>query len=126
MNSLEIRMPGGRRYPMKRSFVVAIALLCLPAMALGQTRQTRFWNLTDYTISDFSLARAGSTNWGPNQCKNDRDGTVSPNERLRITDTEPGTYDARIKDTDGRLCYARNVKVEAGEIFSIEEKDLAD
>jgi hypothetical protein len=30
---------------------------------------------------------------GPNQCKNDRDGTVSPNERLRITDTAPGIYD---------------------------------
>jgi hypothetical protein len=40
----------------------------------------------------------------------DRDGTVSLNERLRITDTTPGTYDARLKDTTGRVCFARNLK----------------
>jgi hypothetical protein len=33
-------------------------------------------------------------------------------------------YDARLKDVSGRSCLVRNVKVEAGEIFSIEEKEL--
>jgi hypothetical protein len=29
-----------------------------------------------------------------------------------------------LKDTTGRACLVRNIKIEAGEIFSIEEKDL--
>ena len=87
-------------------------------------RPTRFWNLTRHTISEFYLAPAGTTNWGPNQCKNDKDGTVDPDERLRITGVRPGTYDAKLKDVSGRTCMVRNVKVEAGEIFSIEDKDL--
>ena len=81
--------------------------------------------MTPFILSEFNLAPAGTTNWGPNQCKNDRDGTVSPNERLRITDTTPGIYDARLKDTTGRVCFARNLNVQTGEIFSIEERDLA-
>ena len=84
----------------------------------------RFWNLTPFTIAEFYLAPAGTNNWGANQCKNDRDGTVDANERLRITDTPPGMYDARFKDVRGRVCLARNLKLEAGEIFSIEERDL--
>jgi hypothetical protein len=111
---------------MFKIIVAAIALLGMSSFAFGQGRQqpTRFWNLTPFTLSEFNLAPAGTTNWGPNQCKNDRDGTVSPNERLRITETAPGSYDARLKDTTGRVCFARNLKVEANEIFSIEERDL--
>jgi len=84
----------------------------------------RFWNLTLHTITEFYLAPAGSTNWGPNQCKNDRDGTVDSDERLRITDTPPGVYDAKLVDTTKRTCIVRNLKLEPGEIFSIEEKEL--
>ena len=89
-----------------------------------QQKPTRFWNLTRHTISELSLAPAGTTNFGPNQCKNDKDGTVDPDERLRVTGVAPGMYDAKLKDTSGRSCLVRNVKVEAGEIFSIEEKEL--
>ena len=49
---------------------------------------------------------------------------MDSDERLRITDTSAGTYDARLVDVTGRACLVRNIKVEAGEIFSIEEKDL--
>jgi hypothetical protein len=92
--------------------------------ALSADRPTRFWNLTYHTISEFYLAPAGTNSWGDNQCKNDRDGTVDSDERLRITNTSPGLYDARIKDVTGRVCLVRNIRVEAGETFSIEEKDL--
>ncbi|WP_237180115.1 hypothetical protein [Rhodoplanes sp. Z2-YC6860] len=104
-----------------------IALLWLAGMAAAdaqQQRPTRFWNLTRHTISELSLAPAGSTDFGPNQCKNDKDGTVDPDERLRITGVPPGTYDVRLKDVSGRQCLVRGVKVEAGENFSIEEKEL--
>src|SRR5262245_52730895 len=79
----------------KTALKTALALSTLAAtftVALAAERPMRFWNLTRHTISEFYLAPAGTTNWGANQCKNDRDGTVDSDERLRITDTPPGRY----------------------------------
>ena len=109
---------------MQRTIILVCALIVLPSLAWAEGRPTRFWNLTRHTISELYLAPTGTTNWGPNQCKNDKDGTVDPDERLRITDIAPGSYDAKLKDVSGRSCLVRNIKVEAGEIFSIEEKEL--
>ena len=109
---------------MLRVAVVAFALLATGSIGLSAERPMRFWNLTRHTISEFYLAPAGTTNWGANQCKNDKDGTVDSDERLRITDTRPGTYDAKLTDVSGRVCIVRNIKIELGEIFSIEEKEL--
>ena len=103
--------------------LLTLSLTSSLAMA-QQQRPTRFWNLTLHSIKEFYLAPAGTTNWGINQCKNDKDGVVDSDERLRVTDTSAGTYDARLVDVTGRACMVRNIKVEAGEIFSIEEKDL--
>lgn len=94
--------------------------------ALAAERPLRFWNLTRHTISEFRLAPAGTANWGEDQCKNDRDGTVNSDERLRITGIAPGAYDARLKDVSGRVCVVRAINIKAGDIFSIEEKDLTD
>jgi hypothetical protein len=109
----------------KAAFAV-LALIITTASAFAAERPTRFWNLTRHTISEFQLAPAGTTKWGENQCKNDKDGTVDSDERLRITGIEPGRYDARLKDVSGRVCFARNIDIKAGDIFSIEERDLAD
>jgi hypothetical protein len=103
-----------------------LAFIATVASALSAERPTRFWNLTLHTISEFQLAPAGTTRWGENQCKNDKDGTVDSDERLRITGIGPGRYDARIKDVTGRVCFARNIDIKAGDIFSIEERDLID
>jgi hypothetical protein len=109
---------------MKTPVHILLALIATVSTALAADRPIRFWNLTHHTISEFRLAPAGTTKWGDNQTKNDKDGTVDFDERLRITATAPGLYDARLKDTSGRTCLVRNIKVEAGEIFSIEERDL--
>jgi len=109
---------------MQKIVCTILALAAGSSLALAQNRPTRFWNLTRHTISEFYLAPAGSTDWGANQCKNDKDGTVDSDERLRITGVAPGVYDAKLRDVSGRSCVVRNVKVETGEIFSIEEKDL--
>jgi hypothetical protein len=66
----------------------------------------------------------GHLELGSDQCKNDRDGTVDADERLRITDVPPGIYDAKFIDVTGRSCIVRNIKVETGAIFWIEERDL--
>src|SRR5262249_31570763 len=113
-----------RKARMPRIALVALALIATSSATFAQSRPTRFWNLTRYTISEFYLAPAGSGNFGPNQCKNDKDGTVDHDERLRITGVESGSYDAKLTDVSGRTCLIRNIKVEVGQIFSIEEKEL--
>jgi hypothetical protein len=109
---------------MHRLALLVLALGVTSSVACAAERPMRFWNLTRHTISEFYLAAPGTTKWGANQCKNDKDGTVDSDERLRISDTAPGIYDAKLADVSGRVCIVRNVKLEAGEIFSIEEKDL--
>jgi hypothetical protein len=111
---------------MHRALLVVLALIATVATAFAAERPTRFWNLTHNTISEFQLAPAGTTKWGENQCKNDKDGTVDFDERLRITGVESGPYDARIRDTSGRVCFARNINIRAGDVFSLEERDLVD
>jgi hypothetical protein len=101
-----------------------VVLAALSSAVWAQGRPPRFWNLTGETIREFYLAPAGTTAWGPNQCKNDRDGTVDPDERLNITGVQPGTYDAKFTDIKGRTCEVHGVEVKAGEIFSLEERDL--
>ena len=104
--------------------IVIIALTVMATVAVAENRPTRFWNLTRNTIAEFRLAPAGTSDWGPNQCKNDKDGTVESDERLRITDVRSGSYDVKLTDVSGRRCIVRSIRIEAGAIFSIEEKDL--
>jgi len=109
---------------MRRIAFWSLGLTLLSSVALAQDRPTRFWNLTQGRISEFYLAAAGTTDWGPNQAKNDKDGVVDPDERLRITGIKSGSYDVKLKDLDGRTCMLHGIKVEVGQIFSIDEKDL--
>src|ERR1700689_1427527 len=111
---------------MIRPIFAALAFIVAVTGAYAAERPMRFWNLTLHTISEFQLAPAGSGAWGENQCKNDKDGTVDSDERLRITGISPGLYDARLKDVSGRVCYVHNIDIKAGDIFSLEEKDLTD
>jgi hypothetical protein len=109
---------------LSRTILLVVAIAAVASSAAAQNRPTRFWNLTRNTISEFYLAAAGTSNWGPNQCKNDKDGTVEHDERLRITNVPSGTYDAKFTDVTGRTCIVRDVKIETGAIFTVEEKDL--
>lgn len=96
-------------------------------VAVAQQRKPiRFWNLTLHTVTHLQLSPAGQEAWGPDQCANDRDGTVDHDERLRITGIGPGRYDVKLADAIGRLCVVRNVEVADGAVFTIEEKQLTD
>jgi hypothetical protein len=111
---------------MQRLPLAVIALALMTAGAQAQTKPTRFWNLTANTITVLQMSPAGKQDWGVNQCKNDRDGTVDHDERLRITDVGAGHYDVKLVDKTGRTCIARNIDVKEGAIFTIEEKQLTD
>jgi hypothetical protein len=103
----------------------AFAAASIAGEALAAS-QTRFWNLTSGTITEFRLAPAGSNAFGENQCGNDKDGSVDHDERLPILGVGPGRYDAKITYKTGRICLARNIEVKTGKIFSIDDHDLKD
>ena len=107
--------------------LASIAFGFVGSSAAAQDRKgIRFWNLTLYTITSFQLSPAGKDSWGPDQCENDRDGTVDHDERLRITGVEPGRYDAKVGYRNSRQCFVRNIEIKADAVFSISDKDLKD
>ena len=107
---------------MKRAIPLGLAAILLAGPALA--KDTRFWNLTSSTVELLELAPAGTSAFGPDQTKNDPDGTVEHDERTKVTGVTPGVYDARLKLADGRACMAKGLHVETGKVFSIEEKEL--
>jgi hypothetical protein len=108
------------------STVFALIVAFTPSIALAQkSKGTRFWNLTANTVTGLQLSPAGKETWGADQCKNDRDGTVDHDERLRITGVQPGRYDVKLADKT-RVCIVRNIEVKDGGIFTIDEKQLTD
>ena len=112
---------------MRGVLLASIAFALVGSSLAAQDRKgIRFWNLTLHTITTFQMSPAEENIWGPDQCKNDRDGTVDHDERLRITGIEPGRYDVKLADKLGRVCIVRNVEVKDGAVFSIDEKQLTD
>ena len=100
------------------------ATLILAQSAIAAEKPIRFWNLTSKTVTKLELAAAGSDSFGPNQCANDKDGSVDHDERLPLPEVAAGRYDIRIGYADGRVCRVNNVKLDAGKVFAIEDKDL--
>ncbi|MEA2841375.1 MAG: hypothetical protein QOF41_2705 [Methylobacteriaceae bacterium] len=103
-----------------------LAALGACSVAFAAEKPVRFWNLTSATVTELRLAPAGSDKFGPDQCKNDKDGSIDHDERLPITAVAPGRYDIKIGYKDGKSCRVPNVSIESGKVFSIEDKDLKD
>jgi hypothetical protein len=108
------------------SLIPAAILISSGTAFAAEGKGIRFWNLTSSAIVNFQLSPAGQNSWGKNQCENDPDGGVDHDERLKISGIPPGQYDAKLKDKDGRSCVVRNIEINAGGVFSIEEKQLTD
>lgn len=109
---------------MIRYFTILLTVFVLPNISsAAEGKGIRFWNLTANTITSLQLSPAGKDAWGPDQCQNDKDGSVDHDERLKIARVEPGLYDAKFRDQK-RECIVKNIEIKAGGIFSIEEKAL--
>jgi hypothetical protein len=78
--------------------------------AAGVERMT-FWNLTSATITHLYLAPAGTAKWTSDECLNDPDKSVDPDERLGLSGVSAGRYDVRLTDAHGRTCLLRNVEL---------------
>ena len=112
---------------MRRLTFALVLLVLAGSAAMAQDRRgTRFWNLTANTVKQLYLTPAGTDQWGPDQCKNDKDGEVDHDERLRVTGIQTGRYDVRLHDVRGRVCVVRNVEVKEGAVFTIEEKQMTE
>jgi hypothetical protein len=109
---------------------VATIFLLITSSSLAATAADRlkFWNLTGVTIRELRLAPAGTTDWGPDQCRNDPDGAVDVDERLTLKNIVSGRYIVKLVDKNGRVCIVRDVYVldRKSYAFSISEKDLTD
>jgi hypothetical protein len=112
---------------MRRTLLALVTLIALGTAGLA-AQGMRFWNLTSFTVYRLQLAPSGTQAWGPNQCDNDPDKSVDPDERLKIVGVAPGRYDVRLADKRGRVCLAHNVEVRSGGsyAFSVSDKDLVD
>jgi hypothetical protein len=107
---------------MNRAIPLGVLAILLAGHALA--KDIRFWNLTSSTVKSLELAPAGTSAFGPNQTPNDPDGEVDHDERLKVTGVATGAYDARLKLADGRECMVKGLRIEAGKVFPIEEKQL--
>jgi hypothetical protein len=107
---------------MKRA--IPLGALAIFVAAPAMAKDTQVWNLTASTVKSLELAPAGTPAFGPNQTTNDPDGAVDHDERLKIKGVATGAYDARLKLADGRQCTVKGLRVEAGKVFAIEEKEL--
>lgn len=109
---------------MRNAVAIAGMTLLSVAAAAAAGKPTQFWNLTGNTIDTFKMSPAGKNSYGPNQCVNDKDGTVDPDERLKITGVSTGAYDVKFTDKKHRTCEAKNVSVQDGAVFSLSEKEI--
>jgi len=104
-----------------RIWAAAAALWATGAVAAE--KPTQFWNLTSSTVVSLRLSHAGSGEYGDNLATSDADG-VDHDERLKIQDIPSGRYDLELKYKGGRTCFARNIEIVAGKVFSLEDKAL--
>src|SRR4051812_32365926 len=97
-----------------------MSLLCISLLwssAAWSVDRMRFWNLTGEKISKLYLAPPGTSQWGPDQCANDPDGSVEADERLNLKGVAAGRYDVKLTDATGRTCVVRDVTLEAGKAY---------
>src|ERR1700745_4401817 len=90
----------------RRRGVLLVSIACglVASSAAAQDRKgIRFWNLTLYTVTTLQMSPAGKDSWGPDQCKNDRDGTGDHDERLRITGVNPGATTSSLRTRTARV-----------------------
>jgi hypothetical protein len=107
------------------ALLAGIGLISSAGASLAESvKPIRIWNLTASIVTDFRLAKAGAKEFGPNLTLQDEDRTIEVDERLKLPDLAPGLYDARLTLKDGRTCRLDALKIDAGAIVSIEEKDL--
>ena len=112
---------------MNTRVLIVLSLLSFAGSSEARSAdQMRFWNLTGTKITKLYLAPTGTTKWSPDQCANDPDGSVDPDERLKLAGLTAGQYDVKLTDANGRTCFAKDVTLQSGKsyAFPLSESNL--
>lgn len=83
-------------------------------------------NLTSAPITQVYMSPAGQDTFGPDQIALVPGGEVGHDKILGLTGIAPGRYLLRVTDNTGRVCWVRNVTLEANQVVSLLDKDLTD
>jgi hypothetical protein len=111
---------------MSRCILAVLTCIALSDFAAAaDVKPAQFWNLTGETVTHLYLAPAGSGKWSTDQCRNDPDGAVDFDERLRVTGATSGRYDVKLTQKSGRTCMVHDVEIKSGRVFSIGKDELA-
>ena len=100
-----------------------IACVIWATSAVAQQKPAQFWNLTSATVVSLRLSHAGSGEYGDNLAVSDPDG-IDHDERLKLANIPSGRYDLELKYKGGRVCLVRNIEIDIGKVFSVEDKAL--
>ena len=106
-----------------RRTLFVLALLA-PGTAFVAKKLFAYDMTTSRRFTGVYLAPAGTTQWGPNQAKNDNNGTLDPSERLLLTGIGPGRYDVKLVDQNGRVCVKHGANLATDTSFVIRDGDL--
>jgi hypothetical protein len=83
-------------------------------------------NLTSATITQLYASPVGQNTFGSDQIALVPGHAVYHGKILKLTDTAPARYELRIADNTGRVCWVRNITLEANEVVPLQDKDLTD
>ncbi|HUA76895.1 MAG TPA: hypothetical protein VMA86_04435 [Acetobacteraceae bacterium] len=109
------------------AFSVCAAVLLAGGISAAAAPNYFAYNLTaTTTFTGVYLAPAGGTQWGPNQALNDDDKELDFGERLTLTGLNPGIYDVKLVDKNGRTCLLRGVNLTKEMSFEIRDASLTD
>jgi hypothetical protein len=108
---------------------LAISLAVAAVIGCSAEAAEKYFAYNMTTSTDFKgvyLAPSGTTQWGSNQALNDKDKSLDVTERLTLTGMQPGIYDVRLVDEDGRACIKHGADLTTEKSFEIHDVDLKD
>jgi hypothetical protein len=83
-------------------------------------------NLTSAPITQLYVSPTGQNTFGPDQIAVIPGRAVDQDKSLKLTGIGPGRYDLRVTDSSGRVCWVRNITLEANKTIPLPDKDLTD
>ena len=83
-------------------------------------------NLTSAPITQVYISPAGQNTFSADQIALIPGGAVDHDKTLKLAGISPGRYLLRVTDNTGRVCWVRNIALEANQVVPVQDKDLTD
>jgi hypothetical protein len=120
------RRPCRQKWPCTGVALVIVGGLMTTVQAAESGEGMGLRNLTSATITQLYASPVGQNTFGPDQIALVPGHAVDHDKILKPTDIAPGRYELRISDNTGRVCWVRNITLEANEVVPLQDKDLTD